>query len=93
MSQPTALPGTINGNMFDRFTVAHAGVGVAYGLVGMPFWLAAVLAVGWEFAERPLKNEFPEFFPHSSQDTIANATVDSIAVIGGWWLASQLRRR
>jgi hypothetical protein len=92
MTQPTAQPGTINGDLLDRFTLAHAGVGAVYGLMNLSLPAAAVLAIGWEVVERPLKDEFPELFPHSTQDTLANAALDAAAVLAGWWLVKRGRR-
>lgn len=83
MSDRIARPGEINGDAFDRFTLAHLGAGVAMGALRVPMWLVVVLALGWELAERPLKRKFPGAFPHSSQDTAQNAIVDAAAVIGG----------
>ena len=54
------------------------------GFGRVPWWLALTLAVGWEFAERPLKNSFPRAFPNATQDTFANAFCDVLAVMAGW---------
>lgn len=79
--------------MVDRFTLAHAGVGAAYGLLGLGWGTVVTLAIGWELLERPLKDAIPQAFPHASQDTAANALTDVVAVIGGWWLVVQRIRR
>ena len=91
MAQPTAAPGTINGDTVDRFTLAHAAVGAAYGMLGLRWGTVVVLAIGWELLERPLKNAVPQAFPHATQDTAANALADTAAVIGAWWLVRRLR--
>ena len=83
----------INHDPVDRFTGAHAARGVVYGVAGVPWWAAAVAAVGWELAENPLKDRYPEWFPHASHDTAANATFDALAVMGGWALGQFWRRR
>jgi hypothetical protein len=47
----------------------------------VPPKLAVVIAVGWEFLERPLKDNFPDLFPHGSQDSFLNATFDTAAML------------
>jgi hypothetical protein len=79
-----ARRGEINGDALDRFTIAHGAAGVLMGLGRVPWWGALVLAVGWELAERPLKRVIPRAFPHASQDSLANATCDVLAVMAGW---------
>jgi len=88
-----AKPGKINYEAFDRFTVAHFGVGVALGLARAPWWLIIVGALGWELLERPLKRKVPKMFPHSTQDTASNAIVDASAVIAGAALVKAVVRR
>jgi hypothetical protein len=89
--QPTAAPGTINGDAVDRFTLAHAAVGGFYGLTGLGWGPVVVLAIGWELLERPLKDAVPQMFPHASQDSATNALIDAAAVIGGWWVVRRIR--
>lgn len=91
----TARPGEVNYDPVDRFTFAHVGVGAAYRLLGMPFWGAALLGIGWELLERPLRVRGvlrklkPDAYRY--QDTAENALVDALAVMGGWWLAGALK--
>ena len=89
----TALPGEINYPLVDRWTVGHAALGSVLGLIKMPAWATITIAVGWEIIERPLKNQFPDMFPHSTQDTFANSLMDAIAVIGAWGLMRSLPER
>lgn len=91
MPQPVASPGTINGDMLDRFTLAHAAVGAVYGLAGLGGAPVVALALGWELLERPLKDAAPQLFPHATQDTAANAIADAAAVIVGWWVVRRMR--
>lgn len=91
MTDETAKPGEINGDAFDRFTLAHFGAGAVLGLLGAPWWMVIAGALGWELLERPLKRNVPEMFPHSSQDTAQNAIVDAGAVIAGAALVKALR--
>lgn len=88
----TARPGEINFPAVDRFTLAHLGVGVLLGLIGLRWWAAAGTAIGWELIERPLKRRIPELFPHSTQDTLANAATDATAMMVGWGAVRLLRR-
>lgn len=87
-----ALPGEINGDPVDRFTIVHFGAGAAYGLLGLPLWTAAVVGVAWEVLENPLKDRFPGAFPHASHDTLANAAVDTAAFVGGAYLTGRKKR-
>lgn len=79
-------PGEINYEAIDRFTIPHASAGVVLGAARLPFWAVALIAVGWELVERPLKDAAPSLFPRRSQDSAVNATFDALAMIGGWAL-------
>lgn len=87
----TARPDEINGAALDRFSIIHFSSGVATGMLGTPAWAAAVGSVLWEFIERPLKDHFPEMFPHPLQDRLTNATTDTIFMMAGWWAGRQIR--
>jgi hypothetical protein len=80
----TAQPGEINHDVVDRYTLGHVAAGLLFGLGRVPWWAALALAVGWELVERPLKDQYPHAFPYSSQDTVANAVGDIVAVMAGW---------
>jgi len=86
----SAPPGEINGDLWDRFTLAHLAVGGALGYLRTPLALAVAAGVGWELIERPLKEVAPELFPHSTQDSLPNAIGDVGAVLAGWFIASKL---
>lgn len=92
MDQPVANPGEINGDPIDRFTIGHAAFGYFLGNKGLSFEKTLLIAVGWEVAERVLKNQFPKVFPNPTQDTFANASLDVVAVIGGWKLGRKMSR-
>jgi hypothetical protein len=79
-----ALPGEVNGDALDRFTLAHAAAGVLMGLGRLPWWAALGLAIAWEVAENPLKDRFPGVFPHATHDRPCNAVADTCAVMAGW---------
>lgn len=93
MSQPTASLGTINGDPADRFTIAHGIGGVFIGLTNAPIGAAIALAIGWEVLERYLKDRMPEAFPHPSQDRLQNSILDACAVLIGWGVGLQIRKR
>lgn len=88
---PKAKPGEVNHSFVDRFTLAHACIGMAYGWMELEALAAFALAIAWELAENPLKAHLPALFPHASQDTWRNAVGDVGAVMCGWaiggWLA------
>ncbi len=88
-AQREALPGEINGDAFDRFTLAHLGWGAALGALGLSFPLTVAIGVAWEFVEDPLKDQFSGLFPNATHDSTENAVVDVLAVMLGW----QLHRR
>jgi len=85
-SPPPAKEGEVNFDFVDRFTFAHAAIGVGYALAGLGVMSALVLAIAWEIAENPLKVRFPAIFPHATRDTLRNALGDVLAVIAGWSL-------
>jgi hypothetical protein len=79
-----AKPGEINYHLFDRYTIAHGCVGVGLGVMRAKWWQALLFTIGWEIIETPLKRAFPRAFPYSSEDSLANAVGDSMAVMAGW---------
>lgn len=81
---PPAKPGEINYPLVDRFTFAHFAIGLGYGYMEFSFWLALLLAVGWEIVENPLKYYASFMFPHGTCDTLQNVLGDVLAVLGGW---------
>ena len=74
----------MNHGSFDRFTVVHASIGVAFALVGLGFAWTCALGLAWELAENPLKAYLPGLFPNATSDTLRNSVVDVLAVVGGW---------
>ena len=78
---------TINHKPVDRFTLVHALSGVVAAKLGLQPSTVIVIAIGWELLERPLKRKYPTFFPHPSQDSFINATLDAGAMVGAYYLA------
>jgi hypothetical protein len=83
-SPPPAKPGEVNYSTVDRFTLVHAGIGVAYELLGLSFLPTLLLAVAWELIENPFKAYLPWIFPHATHDTLRNSIGDSVALMIGW---------
>lgn len=84
-----AAPGTINGDMFDRFSLLHGGFGYLCGKMGVGLTGTAIVAIGWEFVEQDLKERYPHMFPHPSQDSPINAIGDVIVAMIGWQMAQR----
>jgi len=81
-SRPRPFGGPANQPWFDRYTSAHAGLGVAFAYYGLPLWALVVSAVSWEMVENVLKDKMPGLFPYSSHDSLGNSIVDTSAAIG-----------
>lgn len=84
---------------FDRYTLAHVGIGAGYGVLGAPWWLALLLTLGWEAIEDPLKRIRPSWFyvdPETGQprfDTMRNRLGDVAGVMAGWSAVRILSRQ
>lgn len=91
--QRTARPGELNYAPFDRYSLVHGLVGFIAAWIGLSFWPTLGIAVAWEFAEHFLKNYFPAFFPHPTQDTLANSVGDILSTLFGWAATTAVRRQ
>lgn len=76
----------INSQPVDRFTLLHVLSGAVAAGARLSPLTVVTLAIGWEFLERPLKQKYRSYFPHPSQDTFANATLDAGAMIATYYL-------
>lgn len=85
--------GAINQAALDRFTSAHAGVGITMAAFGIPWWATLLSTIGWELIENKLKDARPDLFPYSSHDSFENSVADSTAVMLGFWVARHAMRR
>ena len=74
---------------FNAYTLGHAAAGALAGFGQVPWWGALLLAVGWEAAEHPLKDQWPGLFP-TGQDTTASSAGDVVGFMAGWALAKAL---
>jgi hypothetical protein len=81
-----ARKGESNYEMFDRYTLMHAGIGAALGAAGVSPGLAFWSTVGWEIVEPQLKRTNPRLFPKSSIDSAANKVGDFAAFMGAYFL-------
>ena len=79
-------PNSINKAAVDGFTLFHLAAGYLLGERLGPVTVAAG-AVLFEVAERQAKRKAPHLFPYPSQDSLANASVDVLAVVVGALLA------
>ena len=74
-----------NHNLFDRFSICHAGAGVVAGSVGMGLITLVAYHTVVEILENyVLKKQFAYIFPFSSTDTKLNMLGDTLAVVAGW---------
>ena len=80
-SRPRMFGGPANQPWVDRYTSAHAGLGVAFAYYGLPLWSLVAAAVSWELVENVLKDKMPGLFPYSSHDSLGNSIVDTSAAI------------
>ncbi len=76
----------INSQPVDRFTLLHVLSGALAAEAGLSPRTVITIAIGWEFLERPLKQKYSRYFPHPSQDTLVNATLDAGAMIVAYYL-------
>lgn len=83
----------INQAALDRFTSAHAGVGVTMAVFNVPWWGALGISVAWEIVENWLKDQKSHLFPYSSHDSAENSVADTIAVVLGFATTRHLMRR
>ena len=76
-----------NVNLFDRFSIPHAGLGVVAGSMGMGVLPLLAYHTIWEIVENYyLKKKFGYLFPDSSADTMVNMIGDTICAVAGWSL-------
>lgn len=88
------MPDTgINQAALDRFTSAHAGVGITIAALGIPWWAALALTVGWEVVENYLKDRQPHLFPYSSHDSAENSFADAAAVVVAFAVTRHMMNR
>src|SRR5207253_1929810 len=70
----------------DPYSLAHAAVGAILAALGAGLGTILFITIGWELAERALKDLIPAFFPHPTQDTLANSAGDVLSALAAWYL-------
>jgi len=86
MPQPVAGPGQINHGFLDPYSLVHAAVGAILAALGAGLGTLLFITIGWELAERVLKDMVPAFFPHPTQDTLANSAGDVLSALAAWFV-------
>lgn len=78
----------------DPWTVVHAGSGMAFGLLGVPFWPSLGAAVAYDILEQAVERTGTgkEFFKTSGPESVANVVVDTLVFLGCWYLGNQWNR-
>lgn len=74
----------INVAAVDRYTSHHAGLGVLMAKLGASWWMTLGSSIAWELLENYFKRTHPQLFPYSSEDSFANASFDTLAVMLGY---------
>lgn len=75
----------------DPWTVVHFSMGLAAGLMRVPFPPAMAAAVAYEVAEHGFENskEGQEMFNISGPENMSNVLVDVAVFALGYWLADK----
>jgi len=55
-------------------------------VLGASFGTMLFITIGWELAERILKDLVPSIFPHPTQYTLANSVGDVASALAAWFL-------
>jgi hypothetical protein len=92
--QRLAVRGEVNGDPVDWFSLAHFGWGAAMGALGFSWPVALGTALFWDFVlEPPMKNTWPHYFPHPTQDTVEHIATDAAAWLLGWGTAVTIQQK
>ncbi len=82
-----------NQTPLDQYTLLHIGFGFILQQAGVGLPVTALVSLAWEYVIEPRYKEiYPEVFPAPSQDSTANRTLDTVAVLGGWMAAHALSK-
>lgn len=75
----------------DPWTGVHAGMGLAFGLLGVGFWPTAGLAVAYDVAEHAFEKTLDgqRFFKTSGPESAANIATDLAVFLGAWYLGTR----
>lgn len=81
--------------MFDPYSLAHAGSGVAARSLKLSLTQTIVLHTVFEIAENYYLKFHPtvkKIFPYPSKDSLVNMIGDTISVAVGWYLTDKYGR-
>lgn len=83
-----------NQGAIDPWTVVHFSMGLAAGLMKLPFVPVMTAAVAYELIEHTFEDsEYgKEFFDISGPENGANVVVDLAVFVLGYWLADRWNR-
>lgn len=75
----------------DPWTAVHLSAGLSMGLLDVGFWEMLVVNVGYELLENYVQRREvgKTFFGVSTPEHPANAVVDVVAVMAGWYLGQR----
>ena len=93
VAQRVARPGEVNHGFLDPYSLVHGLVGAVAALFRLGFLATMAIALGWELTEHALKDLRPGWFPHPTQDTLANSAGDVLSTALGWFVAARLSRQ
>jgi len=81
-----------NQKMFDPYSLAHAGAGVAARSVGLSLGATVLIHTAFEILENQYLKFHPtvkKIFPDPSKDTLINMVGDTLSTVLGWYLTDQ----
>jgi len=81
-----------NQNMFDPYSIAHAGSGVVARSLKLSLLETIVLHTIFEIVENNYLKFHPtvkKIFPDPSKDTLINSIGDTISISVGWYLTDK----
>lgn len=83
-----------NDAAIDPWTAVHFAIGLAFGLVEIPFVPAILAAGAYDLFEQAMERSQwgQDFFKTSGPETWANVTVDLVAFAGGHLLGTLWNR-
>ena len=81
-----------NQNIFDPYSIAHAGSGVVARSLQLSLLQTIVLHTIFEIVENNYLKFHPtvkKIFPDPSKDTLLNSIGDTVSIATGWYLADR----
>ena len=81
-----------NQNIFDPYSIAHAGSGVVARSLKLSLLQTIVLHTIFEIVENNYLKFHPtvkKIFPDPSKDTLLNSIGDTVSIAAGWYLTDR----